>query len=90
MGKRTQVEIDRQIEGLKKMKGTLPEHSVFGGNNWDSIDAMIAVLKGEKKPDYYYQDEHAEEFEESDNEIWSDAERANEWLQGNETEDLFE
>ena len=82
MKKRTKVEIDRQIEGLINMKKTLPEYSIFGDANWKKINAQIAVLEGKAKPDDYYQGEH--------NDIWSDAERAEQWLSGHENEDLFE
>lgn len=88
--KRTQAEIDRQIEGLTKMKETLPRTSFFGDDNWEKIDAQIAVLKGEATPDDYYVDEHSEDYEDGDNDVWSDAEKAENWLNGEETEDLFE
>lgn len=90
MAKRTQDEINRQIEGLKKDRTTIPETSMFGDKNWEKIDAMIAVLEGKKSPNYYYIDESEEEYEEGDNEVYFDAERAAEWLKGNETEDLFD
>jgi hypothetical protein len=88
--KRTQQEIDRQIAGLGNMKKTLPEFSVFGDENWAKIDAQIAVLKGKAEPNNYYRDEHSEEYQDGDNDIWSDAEMARLWLEGIETEDLFE
>lgn len=90
MQKRTEEEIKRQIEGLEKMKTTLPHFSKFGDDNWKKIDAQVAVLKGEKKPDDYYQDETAEEFEDGDNDIWQAAEEAEQWLNGHNNEDLFD
>ena len=90
MKKRTDEEIARQIDGLKADRERLPEQSMFGDNNWKKIDAMISVLEGKKKPNDYYEDESAEEFEEGDNDVYFDADRADQWLQGNETEDLFD
>lgn len=91
MGKlRTEDEIKRQIAGLEKMKETLPEKSFFGDNNWEKIDAQIAVLKSEKEPDDYYQDEHSEDYQDGDNDLYFEADRAYQWLHGDEDEDLFE
>lgn len=87
--KRTQEEIERQIQGLLKMKETLPQKSFFGDDNWAKIDAQIAVLKGEATPDDYYIDEKSEDYEDGDNDVWSEAERAESWLNG-ERGDLFE
>ncbi len=87
---RSHEEIDAQIEGLKKMKGKLPEVSFFGGNNWEVIDTQILVLKGEVDIDEYYNDEHSEDFTDGDNELYFEAERAVRWLEGDEREDLFE
>lgn len=88
--KRTEQEIKRQIEGLENEKKKLPEFSKFGDANWEKIDAQILVLKGEKKPDDYYQDENADEYEDGDNDIWSAAEEAEGWLLGHNKEDLFD
>ncbi len=88
--KRSQVDIDRQIKGLIKMKEFLPETSFFGGNNWNEIDAKLDVLEGKKEPDDFYQDEHAEDFQDGDNDLYFEAERAERWLEGDENEDLFE
>lgn len=41
MKKRTQDEVARQIDGLKKQKEALPEYSKFGDPNWEKIDAQI-------------------------------------------------
>lgn len=90
MKKRTEKEIARQIEGLKKMKKSLPEFSAFGDKNWETIDAQLDVLEGKKDPDDFYVDETSEEFEDGDNDIYFAAERTQEWLNGNQKEDLFE
>jgi hypothetical protein len=87
---KTQEEINLQIEGLLKMKGRLPQVSGIGTRNWEEIDAQIAVLKGEKTPDDYWEDETAEEFTDGDNDVYHAADRAKQWKLGLETEDLFE
>ena len=87
--KRTKEEIARQIEGLKRMKKSLPEFSAFGDKNWEKIDAQLDVLEGLKDADDFYIDETAEEFEDGDNDIYSAAEEAEEWLNGH-ADDLFE
>lgn len=76
---RTQEEIDRQIEGLDKMKESLPELNFFGENNWEPIDAQLDILGGE---DY-------EKYEDEEYHIESAALKAQDWLEG-EDEDLFE
>jgi hypothetical protein len=88
--KRTPEEIARQIAGLKKEKETLPEFSNFGDENWKKTDAMLDVLEGKAKPDDFYVNENAEEYEDGDNDIFFDADRAEQWLFGNETEDLYD
>jgi hypothetical protein len=87
--KRTQEEINVQIEGLKKEKEKVPETSNFGDKNWEKIDAQIAVLEGKKTPDDYYEDESAEEFEDGDNDIWMAATDAENWLGGHSNDNLY-
>lgn len=77
---RTQEEINRQIEGLKKMKENLPETNFFGDNNWEVIDAQIDILQG---GDY-------EDYQEADYAIEAAAYDATGWLEGDIDEDLFE
>jgi hypothetical protein len=90
MKRRTEEEIQHQIEGLENMKKIVPERSFFGDENWKKIDAQIAVLKGNAVPNDYYRNEHDEDYNEGDNDIWSDAELAEQWLNGEEDNDLFE
>lgn len=87
---KTQKEIDRQIEGLKKMKTTLPEFSFFGDSNWEKINAQLDVLEGKREPDNFYKDEHSEEYEDGDNDIYFAAVEAQDWLDGQRKDDLFE
>lgn len=83
-------QIGQQIVGLEKMKKRLPRRNIFGSANHSGIDAQIAVLKGIKKADDYFQDDTAEEYTDGDNDVWSDASRAEDWLAGSETENLYE
>lgn len=86
----TQEAINRQIEGLLKMKQTLPEKSFFGDRNWEKIDTQVDVLKGNVKSGSLYHDESVEDFEESDNEMYFAALEAEDWLNGDSEDDLFE
>lgn len=90
MKKRTTDEINRQIEGLKKERTKLPHFSFFGGDNWMRIDAQISVLEGKGEADDFYVDESSEEYEDGDNELFFDVERAEDWLNGTVDEDLFD
>ena len=88
--KTTPEEIARQIAGLKKEKETLPEFSFFGDSNWKKTDAVIEVLEGKAKADSFYVNENSEEYEDGDNDIYFEAERAEQWLAGVENEDLYD
>jgi hypothetical protein len=85
MAKRTQEEINLQIEGLIKMKDKLPEFSFFGDNNWEKIDNQIKVLNGEATSDDFYIDEDS-----IDNSYYMSAQEAENWLNKETEEDLFE
>ena len=85
----TKEQIDLQIAGLKKEKESLPQFSNLNTDNWGTIDAQLDVLEGLKEPDDFYIDETAEEFEDGDNDIYFAAQRAADWLTGDETESLF-
>lgn len=78
--KRTPEEIKRQIEGLKIEKGKLPQRSAFGDDNWATIDAQISILNEEKDAEDYCFDE---------DQVYSSALDAEEWLLGERKEDLF-
>ncbi|MCA9749499.1 MAG: hypothetical protein KC414_10365 [Romboutsia sp.] len=87
LGVRTQSEIDRQIEGLEKMRENLPEFNYFGDNNWEGIDTQLSIIRGESiLEDYENMDEDADE---EDN-IYQAAFEADGWLYGQVNEDLFE
>lgn len=91
MKKRTQDEINIQIEGLKKDKERLPQFSFFGDNNWDSIDAQLDILEGHKIASDFDDDEIIEEDEIAENSaIREAAERAEDWLEGRIDDNLFD
>lgn len=50
MKRKNKKEIQRQVDGLKKMKSFLPEFSTFGDKNWEKIDAQLGILEGGKVP----------------------------------------
>lgn len=79
---RTLEQIQEQVIGLRSMKLTLPEYSMFGDNNWEAIDAQINILEGKKSLEDY--DEYQEEY------LFSEAERASMWLMEDIEENLFE
>ncbi len=82
---RTPEEIQRQIDGLLSMKSWLPEHSMFGDDNWRLIDEQIQILKGEADFEEI-EDAYIDEGEETPSTLW-DAEG---WLEGQIDDDLFE
>lgn len=88
MPKRTQDEILRQIEALRRCRQRIPEVSFFGGNNHEKIDAQISVLEEKSSADDYYVDERSEEYEDGDNDTYFEAEKAEMWLNGQTDEDL--
>jgi hypothetical protein len=89
MNQRTQDEINRQIEGLKKEKEGISLRTMFGASSHEKIDAQIAVLEGRSEPDDFYIDESSEEYSDGDNDVYFAAEEAENWLRGHSKEDLF-
>jgi len=89
MKQRTQDEISRQIEGLKKMKTWLPERSKFGTPNWEVIDAQVSILSGREDMDDFEEDPELLEEGEPD-EVYNGAQEAADWLDGQTDDDLFE
>lgn len=88
--KKTQEETQAQIKGLEKSKLSIPKKSLFGDDNHGAIDAQIAVLKGERTPNFYWVDETAEEYEDGDNDIFLAADKADEWMNGQVDGNLFD
>jgi hypothetical protein len=87
--KRTPEEIQRQIDGLEAMKENIPEIGMMG-NNHEGIDAQIAILKDEKEVEDFYVSESDAFPEEPDNYIYSLAQDAENWLNKDSDDDLFE
>lgn len=85
---RTEEQIDRQIDGLDAMKDWLPEYSGFGSPNWQMIDAKILIISGEMDLEDFPEGDWDEMDEE--NEIYREAEEAQDWLYEEHDEDLFE
>ena len=86
---RTQKEIQRQVDGLKVERKTLPEFSFFGNKNWTTIDAVIEFLTHKTNKNHQYIDETSDEFTDGDNDEYFAVERAEDWLIGYSDEDLF-
>lgn len=88
MKTRSQQEIEKQIKELLIDKANLPEQSLFGTPNHKIIDTQIQVLKGEISlddlPDGDWDEQDAE------NEIYTKALEAEEWLTGQCDADLFD
>jgi len=85
---RNQEEIQRQINGILAEKDTLPEVSGMGTPNHEIADIKIAILRGDIELEDV--DEGNWEDMDSANEIYRGAEEAQEWLDGDRQEDLFE
>lgn len=77
---RTKKEIQKMVKALKAIKAKTPKQSFFNDDNHAMIDAQIAVMQGKKKPDDYYVDETSEDYQDGDNELWGYANRAEQWL----------
>lgn len=81
MAKRTQKEIDRQVAGLNKQRASLPNFSFFGDDNWKPIEMQIRIIQGKAR---------AENYEDENDRIASMALDAEEWLNGESDDDLFD
>lgn len=88
MSTRTQEQIENQIKELLIDKSNVPETSLFGTPNHKIIDTQISILNGAIEltdvPDGDW-DEMDEE-----NEIYRKAEEAEQWLNGESDDDLFD
>lgn len=78
MSKRAIEEVKVMIDRLEDSKKTLPQYSVFGDNNWLSVDKMVQVLRGEYPTmDDIYRDENTRSRE-----ITSSMCLAFDWMEG--------
>lgn len=82
-GVRTQEEIDRQVEGLRKEKESIPELNTFNENNWEVIDAQIAIIMGDAEVEDYVSDSESETY------VEVAVQDAQYWLDGDYGDDLF-
>lgn len=75
MSKRTQKEIDKEMNALEDAKSYAPKMTMFGENNHDKIDRQIEFLRGDIDID-------APEFEEMDENEQASVLDAQAWLNG--------
>lgn len=85
---RTREEIQRQIDGLLEDKKNIREYSMFGDPNHKCIDAQISILEGDEELSDIDEGDW-EEYDEQ-NKIFRAAEEAQQWLDGDREEDLFD
>lgn len=89
MSKRTPKQIQFQIDGLKREKKNITEHSGFGNNNWEVIDAKLDILEDKQTLQDFEDPDVADDFEDVNNVI-DGAQQAEDWLNGDNDEDLFD
>jgi len=70
---RTPKEVAAETKELEKLKSTLPEFTLFGDNNWKTINMQIDIING--NDDY-------ENYVEADTEVEMAAYDAEQWLMG--------
>ena len=78
---RTEKEIQKAIEDLKIMRKNMPHYSMFGDNNWASLDAQIAILEGNK---------HYSDYEDYEPNVNSAAYDAENWLNDKNADPLYD
>lgn len=90
MEKPTDKQIADEIAALNALKTTVPKITMFGDNNHERIDAQIEVLEKrmtEKQVEQrFYIDETTEDYQDGDNDLWSNAGEAQRWMMGEEDE----
>jgi hypothetical protein len=86
--KRTTEEINRQVEGIENMKKRLPAVSKIGTANHKMFDAQLNVLQEVEHPDEINEDffDDFEQFLDVHGAAWE----AQEWMDGDSNDDLFE
>ncbi len=87
---KTDVQIKAEIKALEEIKPRVRRTSFFGEDNWEKIDAEIAVLKEDLDEDAIY-DRWPADDEGGDNPPELDsALTARRWMDGDESEGLAE
>ena len=87
---RSKKEIKKKIQELSKERKELPHYSIFGNNNWGTLDANLEILQAnltkvevkealEKMSEYYNGNFPEEEIEKSKMNTYD-------WLLGNTDE----
>lgn len=91
---KTPKQIKNEIDALQELKPKIPEHSMFGTNNHDNVEAEIRVLADDMSEDEIYDtwpvdgkdDEETQELHRENGAINSAAIYARQWLDGDEKE----
>lgn len=92
--KPTPQQIAAEIKWLEDNKTKIPHRTIFGGNNWDDIDAQIEVLKNDLSEDAIAKRSHFEDDDDGraeDDSLWGtsageSATYARQWMDGEEPE----
>jgi hypothetical protein len=86
---RTEEEKQEMLDKLEQMKGTLPEFSAFGDNNWQRLDDQKRVIVEEMDEDDVYgmYEGESEDWEEEFSEDISTCLTVVQWLSGQDVED---
>lgn len=91
MAMRTEKEIERQLDLVKRLRAVMPERSFFGDDNWAKLDAQALILERAKSGRWGEEelierrDEYTEEYEENADRI-----DAIDWLLCETDDDLVE
>lgn len=84
MAKPTNEEVQAEIQKLRTMKPKVRRHSLFGDDNWSSIDAQLWVLEKQYGTNDIY-DRYDDEGDDINN-VLDNALSARAWLDGEEDE----
>ncbi len=83
MKKKTNEEIDKQVDIIKRLRAVMPQFSHFGDNNWEKMDRQILLLGNlkDKSLDHILKRERV--GDDTEYEVCS-------WLSGSLVDDLAE
>lgn len=91
---KTAEEIQQQIEGLRELKPFVNQHSAFGDDNHEQIEAQIEVLEKRMNvnqvEDYFCVDEDLPEEERTPEVVVDSAHHACDWMYGRDSESPLE
>ena len=77
MKKPTEKQIGEQIKWFEENKEKIVHYSVFGDDNWEKVDVVLDVLRGESTPSDYENGETEQEME-----ICACADEVFGWMEG--------